>query len=145
MAEDVPTAQTIGFKRTLLPSGLVFATLELVFVVLPLFPLFQPTDEQRQVVSGAALPVAAGALIVWYAALAAWLLPVQRLLRARRHGLPPAEGVEGAAYRSLERLPLRVLGLRWGWRWPTTTSREPTPRCRSRAAPSPATAWRRGA
>ncbi len=112
MAEAAPTAQTIGFKRTLLPSGLVLATLEIVFIVLPLYPLFQPTDEQRRVIAGAALPIAAGALVVWYAALAAWLLPVQRLLRARRRGEAAPEGVELSAYRNLERLPLRVLALR---------------------------------
>src|SRR5688572_3730646 len=91
---------------------MVFAALEAIIVLAPLVPLFQPTQEQRHIVIRAAPPILAGALVVWYAALASWLLPVQRLLNARRKGVAPPEGTEEAARRALVALPLRSFTLR---------------------------------
>ena len=105
-------APAIGFKRTLLLPGIVFAALEVILVMAPMFPLFQPTDDQRNLILRAGGPILGGALLVWYAALAAWILPVQRLLSARRRGGEPAEGLDEAAYRALQRLPQRTLALR---------------------------------
>jgi signal transduction histidine kinase len=107
-----PVPPAIGFKRTLFVPGVIFAALEAAIVLAPLVPLFQPTLEQRGVVLAAAPPILAGALVLWYAALGTWLLPVQRLLTARRKGTAPPEGAEEAARRALGALPLRSFALR---------------------------------
>jgi signal transduction histidine kinase len=96
-------------RRSLLLPGVLITALELAGAGL-LIPVFQPTEEQRQLIVRAALPVLAGAWLLWAAAMAAWLLPVWRALRDRRRGRPAAED----AYRALGAVPLRSFFLRTG-------------------------------
>jgi signal transduction histidine kinase len=109
----VTSAQpSLGLKRVFILPGAIIGVAELAVVVLPLFPLFQFNDEQRHVLLRAAGPVLGGALVVWSAAVGAWLAPVSRALTARRRGEAVDEATADAAYRTLGLLPLRALWLR---------------------------------
>src|SRR5262249_43257417 len=103
------TEPMLAPRRTLLLPGLLITALELGAALL-LIPVFQPTEEQKQLLLRAALPLLAGAWILWLAAMGAWLLPVWRALRDRRRGLPATED----AYRALGAVPLRSFFLRTG-------------------------------
>ncbi|HKA92100.1 MAG TPA: ATP-binding protein [Haliangiales bacterium] len=103
------TEPMLAPRRTLLLPGLLITALELGAALL-LIPVFQPTEEQKQLLLRAALPILAGAWILWLAAMGAWLLPVWRALRDRRRGLPATED----AYRALGAVPLRSFFLRTG-------------------------------
>jgi len=104
----------LGFKRNFFVPGVVLTGLELAFVVWPILQLFPLSSVQEGLLLRAIGPILAGALAIWFLALASWLAPVQRLINTRRKGeAPPLEVLE-TAYRSLVRVPLRTLWLRTG-------------------------------
>lgn len=102
----------LTFKRNFVLPGVVLLAAEVAVVVMPLFPLFGPTTEQRAVLVRAALPIFAGATLLWLAAMASWLAPVQRAISLRRRGEPVDADTADAAYGALGRVPLRALWLR---------------------------------
>jgi signal transduction histidine kinase len=103
-----------SFKRNFVLPGLILTTTEALFVIWPALALFDPTPAQRQVLWRAAAPVLIAASLLWLAAMASWLLPVQRAVSARRRGAPIDADTAADAYRALCRVPLRALWLRVG-------------------------------
>ncbi len=101
-----------SFKRSFLLPGIVFTAAEIALIVWPAFQLFDFSQAQRVVLARAAVPVLAAATLLWMAALAAWLIPVQKVIRARRRGVAVDPAIASAAYRALNRVPLRALWLR---------------------------------
>jgi len=101
-----------SFKRTFVLPGVIFTTAEIALVIWPAFQLFDFTPQQRDVMWRAALPVFVAASVLWFAALASWLAPVQKVILARRRGQAVDPPVAAAAYRALNRVPLRALWLR---------------------------------
>ncbi len=102
----------VAFKRRFLVPGLALTALELVFVVWPAFALFDPTSDDRSIMLRVAAPVIGGALAIWYAAMAAWLSPVQRAVLLRRQAQKIPKQLAARAYRATWRVPLRALVLR---------------------------------
>lgn len=107
-----PVSSDVGLKRVFVLPGLALALLELVVIVLPLFPLFHLTEEQLRVITHVAAPIFAGALLIWLAAFVSWLAPIGRLAGARRRGQELDEASVESAYASLGALPLRSFWLR---------------------------------
>ncbi len=106
------TEFSVGFKRTFVIPGVVLTALEIALIVWPTFVLFAPTDEQLAIVSRAAIPILGCALVFWYAAMGAWLAPVQRAISMRRRGENLDERTAASAYRALSVTPGRALFLR---------------------------------
>lgn len=100
------------FKRNFVLPGVVLTALEVAVVLWPLGSLFRFSAEQRAILLRAAGPVAGGAILLWLAALASWLSPVQRAISARRRGEELAPELAARAYRALGVVPLRLLWLR---------------------------------
>jgi signal transduction histidine kinase len=86
--------------------------LEVLVIVLPVFPILQIPQDQRAVMGRASLPILVGMEVLWFAALGSFLLPISRLLAARRAGGPVPTPVADAAYSALGALPLAALWLR---------------------------------
>src|SRR5262245_13818848 len=84
----------------------------MALVVWPAFQLFDFSEAQRDVTWKAAAPVFVAAIVLWFAVLASWLAPVQKVILARRKGQAIDPPVAAAAYRALNRVPLRALWLR---------------------------------
>jgi signal transduction histidine kinase len=101
-----------SFKRTFVLPGVVFTAAEVALVVWPAFQLFDFSSAQRDVMWKAAAPVFIAAIVLWFAALASWLVPVQKVILARRKGGAVDPTVAAAAYRALNRVPLRALWVR---------------------------------
>jgi hypothetical protein len=102
----------VGFKRSFVIPGVVLTALEIALIVWPTFVLFAPTSAQLTIVSRAAIPILGGALVLWYAAMGAWLAPVQRAISMRRRGENLDERTATTAYRALSVTPGRALFLR---------------------------------
>jgi signal transduction histidine kinase len=103
-----------SFKRVFVVPGVLLTAAEALFVIWPAIQLFEPTSSQRQILWRAAPPVLVAASLLWLAAMASWLAPVQRAVSARRRAEPVDPDVAAAAYRALTRVPLRALFLRLG-------------------------------
>jgi signal transduction histidine kinase len=104
----------VAFKRNFFVPGVVLTALELAFVVWPVLQLFPLSYEQKTLLLRAIGPILAGALVIWFLALASWLAPVQRVISARRKREPLPPDAAETAYRALARVPLRSLWLRTG-------------------------------
>src|SRR5262245_34677823 len=102
----------LPFKRRFLLPGVVIGAAEALLVGLPLWNLFDlgrvPGSELLRI----ALPVIAGAALVWTAALTTWLLPVRTAVVLRRRGDRVPKELAARAYRATLRVPLRALILR---------------------------------
>src|SRR5687768_1353816 len=87
-----PTSQEpspgVSFKRGFLFPGIVLTFAELLVVVWPVRPLFEPNPEQWRLMTSAAIPLFAAATLIWLAAMATWLAPVQKADSLRRRGEP---------------------------------------------------------
>ncbi|RMH42846.1 MAG: HAMP domain-containing protein [Deltaproteobacteria bacterium] len=104
----------LAFKRLFVVPGVAITLAEAAAVVWPALALFDLPPEVRAPLSRAAIPLAAGALAIWFASIAAWLHPVQRAVAVRRRGEPLPKPLASRAYRATFRAPLRVLLLRVG-------------------------------
>jgi signal transduction histidine kinase len=100
-----------GLKRSFVLPGVVLSVLEVLVIVLPVFPLLQIAEDQRGVMGRASLPIVVGMEVLWLAALGSFLVPVRRLISARRSGTVPAATAD-AAYWALGALPMAALWLR---------------------------------
>ncbi len=113
--EDVgPGDRTVAFKRHFFLPGVVLTVAEILLIVVPIVTLFAPAGLATGTLVRIAIPVLAGAVIVWGAALTSWLSPVQRMILARRRGGKLPSALRDAAYRATMRVPLRAMLLRTG-------------------------------
>ncbi len=103
---------TVPFKRRFFVPAVVLAIAEVLFVAYPLWIAFDlralPTDTLLRT----ALPVAIGAVVMWLAAIAAWLMPLWEAVVARRNGDRVSKELAARAYRITLKGPVRVLLLR---------------------------------
>lgn len=104
----------VPFKRRFLLPAFVLAIAELALVAYPLWISFELSELPGDTLLRTALPVAVGAALVWFAALAAWLLPLWSAVVARRHGQRVGKELAARAYRITLKGPVRVLLLRTG-------------------------------
>ncbi len=102
----------VPFKRHFLLPGVVLTTAEIVLIALPLMSLFEPADVSPSVLIRIAVPVFAGATLVWWAAMATWLSPLYKAIHLRRKGKRLPKQLAAAAYRATWKVPLRAMLLR---------------------------------
>ncbi|MFH0901958.1 MAG: hypothetical protein V2A73_15115, partial [Pseudomonadota bacterium] len=111
---DSSRLHEVKLVRRIVASEIVLTAFELVMVAWPLLRLFRLLEERRAVISSVGIPVLAGALLLWSAALASWLTPIARLAAERMKGFGHGENLIGSAHRSLTKTPLRAVWLRTG-------------------------------
>jgi signal transduction histidine kinase len=104
----------VPFKRLFLVPGLVLGVAELLFVAYPLWVAFDLAALGSDTLLRTALPVGVGAVILWTAALVAWILPLRAAVIARRNGERVPRELAARAYRITLKAPVRVLLLRTG-------------------------------
>src|SRR5512140_3384090 len=104
----------VPFKRLFLVPALVLGLAELIFIAYPLWIAFDLAGLGGDTLLRTALPVGIGALVVWLAAIIAWLLPLWSAVVARRHGERVHKDLAARAYRITLKGPVRVLLLRTG-------------------------------
>jgi len=102
----------VPFKRHFLLPGIVLTAAEILLIAMPLLSLFEPVEASPAVLMRIAVPVFAGATLVWWAAMAAWLSPLQKAIQLRRRGKRLPKQLASAAYRATWRVPLRAMLLR---------------------------------
>jgi signal transduction histidine kinase len=102
----------LGFKRNFVVPGVLITAFEVTLVLWPLLLLFHIRPEQSHLMLRASLPVLVGVHVIWFAALASWLAPVQKAITLRRKHKPLDARTAEDAYRALSRVPLRALWLR---------------------------------
>jgi len=98
----------VPFKRHLLLPGLVLAAAEAIAVAYPLWSLFQLDRVGGSTLLRVVVPVIVGAVLVWSAAITAWLLPVRACVAARRRGVRVGKELAARGYRAALRTPLRI-------------------------------------
>jgi signal transduction histidine kinase len=108
------TLATVPFKRRFVMPAVVLGILEIVAVGYPLWVAFDLGDLGADTLLRTALPVGVGAVVVWWAALATWLLPLWAAVGARRRGDKVNKDLAARAYRITLKAPVRVLLLRTG-------------------------------
>jgi len=113
-SSDPGSTVPLPFKRHFLLPGLVMAAAEILLVVLPLWSLFDLGLVDSSILMRVAIPVVIGALLLWSAALTAWLMPVRTAVVLRRRGDKVPKELAARAYRATLRVPLRALILRTG-------------------------------
>jgi two-component system, NtrC family, sensor kinase len=104
----------VPFKRRLVWPSVILGVAEVVLVAMPLWTLFDLGSLDRATLARVAIPVVAGASLVWMAAMGAWLLPVRAAVVQRRRGDRVSKDLAARAYRATLRVPLRALALRTG-------------------------------
>jgi signal transduction histidine kinase len=104
----------VPFKRLFLVPALVLGLAELIFIAYPLWVAFDLAGLGGDTLLRTTLPVGIGAIVVWLAAITAWLLPLWSAVVARRHGERVPKDLAARAYRITLRAPVRVLLLRTG-------------------------------
>jgi signal transduction histidine kinase len=104
----------VPFKRLFLVPALVLGLAELIFIAYPLWVAFDLGGLGGDTLLRTALPVGIGAVVVWLAAITAWLLPLWSAVLARRHGERVPKDLAARAYRITLKGPVRVLVLRTG-------------------------------
>src|SRR6185295_3963901 len=104
----------VPFKRLFVVPAVVLGIAELIFIVYPLGNAFDLAGFGGDTLLRTALPVAVGAIVVWLAAITAWLLPLWSAVAARRHGERVRKELAARAYRITLRGPVRILLLRTG-------------------------------
>jgi len=109
---DDPVA--VGFKRHFFLPGVLLTVAEAAAVVLPFFQLFETRGETNTALARIAVPVLAGAVLIWWAAMTSWLSPVQRAILQRRRNKRLPKPLAQAAYAATWKVPLRALLLRTG-------------------------------
>jgi signal transduction histidine kinase len=117
-ATDSPDGGSAGepgpvpFKRRLIWPGVILGAAEVLLVAMPLWTLFDLGQIGRSVLVRIAVPVIAGAVLVWMAAMTTWLLPIRTAVVMRRRGGKVPKELAARAYRATLRVPLRALTLR---------------------------------
>jgi len=104
----------VPFKRLFLIPALVLGLAELIFIAYPLWIAFDLAGLGGDTLLRTALPVGVGAVVVWLAAITAWLLPLWSAVVTRRHGERVHKDLAARAYRITLKGPVRVLLLRTG-------------------------------
>jgi signal transduction histidine kinase len=104
----------VPFKRLFVVPAVVLGLAEIVFIVYPLGTAFDLAGFGGDTLLRTAAPVAVGAIVVWLAAITAWLLPLWSAVAARRHGERVRKELAARAYRITLNGPVRVLLLRTG-------------------------------
>jgi signal transduction histidine kinase len=104
----------VPFKRRFVVPALVLGLAELIFIAYPLGNAFDLAGLGGDTLLRIALPVGVGAVVVWLAAITAWLLPLWSAIAARRHGERVHKDLAARAYRITLNGPVRVLLLRTG-------------------------------
>ncbi len=123
MTEDRPTVDTtpasarstfavVPFKRRFLVPTVVMAIAEIIGIVYPLWILFDLGELGGETLLRTALPVAIGGALVWFGAIATWLMPLWAAVQARRRGERVPRELANRAYRATLKGPVRVLLLR---------------------------------
>jgi signal transduction histidine kinase len=113
-ATALPSVATVPFKRRFVMPAVVLALLELLAVGYPVWVAFDLSSLGADTLLRTALPVAIVAVIVWWAAITAWLLPLWAAVGARRRGEKVNKELAARAYRITLKGPVRVLLLRTG-------------------------------
>ncbi|HTE56895.1 MAG TPA: ATP-binding protein [Kofleriaceae bacterium] len=104
----------LGFKRHFVVPALALALLEVVAIAWPVLSLFRPAIADRTILLRVAIPVLAGAQLVWWAAIGSWAAPLYRAIHVKRRGQRLPDDLAEVAYRATWRLPRRALCLRAG-------------------------------
>ncbi|MDB4959276.1 MAG: integral rane sensor signal transduction histidine kinase [Myxococcales bacterium] len=105
---------TVPFKRRFVVPAVVLGLCEILFVGVPLWTAFDLGDLGADTLVRTALPIGVGAVVVWWAAIAGWLLPLWSAVVARRRGSKVNKEAAARAYRITLKGPVRVLLLRTG-------------------------------
>jgi len=105
-------AAVVPFKRHLVWPGVVIGAAEVVLVAMPLWTLFDLANVGSSVLARIAVPVLAGAMLVWIAGMGTWLMPLRAAVALRRKGDKVPKELAARAYRAALRIPLRALVLR---------------------------------
>lgn len=104
----------VPFKRRFFIPAIVLGLAEAILVGYPLWVAFDLGALPGDTLLRTALPVGIGACIVWFAAIAAWLIPLWHAVLARRRGERVPKELAARAYRITLKGPVRVLLLRTG-------------------------------
>jgi hypothetical protein len=104
----------VPFKRRFVAPAIVLGIAELIFIAYPLGIAFDLAGLGGDTLLRTAVPVGVGAVVVWLAAITAWLLPLWSAIAARRHGERVHKELAARAYRITLNGPVRVLLLRTG-------------------------------
>ena len=108
---DTGRKPRLGFKRHFVWPGLVSASFEILFIVVPLLNLFgRGISDERMLRT--ALPVLAGAQVLWLVAVGSWIRPIYSAIRQKRRGRRLDTELAARAYSSSIRLPVYSLVLR---------------------------------
>nr|MBA3542413.1 hypothetical protein [Deltaproteobacteria bacterium] len=99
----------VPFKRRFLVPTLALGFAELIGIFYPLWVTFDFADLAGDTLIRTALPVAIGGVMVWLAAITAWLLPLWQAVQARRRGERVHKELAARAYRATLKGPVRVL------------------------------------
>ena len=108
----LPSLASLPFKRRFVVPTVVLALLEIFGVGYPLWSAFDLGSLGTDTLLRTALPVAIGAIIVWWVAIVAWLMPLWSAVVARRGGEKVSKELAARAYRISLRAPVRALILR---------------------------------
>jgi signal transduction histidine kinase len=104
----------VPFKRRFFLPAVVLGIAELAFVAYPIWTAFDLGELSSDTVLRTTLPVGIGACLVWFGAIATWLLPLWSAVVARRRGERVDKELAARAYRITLKGPVRVLLLRTG-------------------------------
>jgi signal transduction histidine kinase len=104
----------VPFKRLFLVPAIVLGLAELICIAYPLWVAFDLGELGSDTLLRTVLPIGAGASIVWFGSITAWLLPLWSAVMARRNGERVQKELAARAYRVTLRGPVRVLLLRTG-------------------------------
>ncbi|HEY0483204.1 MAG TPA: HAMP domain-containing protein, partial [Kofleriaceae bacterium] len=113
-ASSSGTSTGVPFKRRFVVPAVVLGVAELIFIAYPLGVVFDLAGLGGDTLLRTALPVGVGAVVVWLAAITAWLLPLWAAIAARRNGERVHKDLAARAYRITLNGPVRVLLLRTG-------------------------------
>ncbi len=81
---------------------------EVIAVGYPIWSLFELGDLGEGTLLRTVLPVAVGAAVVWWVAIATWLLPLSQAVAARRRGERVSKELAARAYRITLKGPIRA-------------------------------------
>src|SRR5262249_60430709 len=103
---------TVPCKRRFFMPGLALGFAELALIGYPLWQAFDLCELGTDTLLRVGLPVGVAAVVVWFAAITAWLLPLWQAGSARRRGARVNKEAAAEAYRIHVKAPGRVRPLR---------------------------------
>src|SRR5262249_61302157 len=98
---------TVPCKRRFFMPGLALGFAELALIGYPLWQAFDLCELGTDTLLRVGLPVGVAAVVVWFAAITAWLLPLWQAVGARRRGERGNKELAASAYRSTPQAPGR--------------------------------------